>query len=64
MNYKQIKLRPNRRYKGFDYRRALELEMSGKEWHQHAKVDTFRVAPDKDNRDAVGNQNEIWDARR
>jgi hypothetical protein len=47
-------------FKGYDYTRNLELQMTGKEWHQHAKVDYFRIAPDRDNRDATGNHNEVW----
>jgi hypothetical protein len=34
--------------------------MTGKEWHQHAKVEFFRIASDRDNRDATGNHNEVW----
>jgi len=58
--YKQIKLPLKKVFKGYDYTRNLELQMTGKEWHQHAKVDYFRVAPDRDNRDATGNHNEVW----
>ena len=57
---KQIKLPPRTKLKGFDYRKSIELQMTGKEWHRYAKADTFRVGRDRDNRDATANHCEVW----
>ena len=57
---KQIKLPPRTRLEGFDYRKGERLTMTGREWHQYAKADTFRQSRDRDNRDATANHCEVW----
>lgn len=60
MNYKQVKLPPRTKFKGFDYSKSVELEMTGKEWHQYGKTETFKLASDRDNRDATCKGLEVW----
>ena len=57
---KQIKLPPRTKFRGYDYNRSLELEMTGKEWHRYAKAELFRVSRDRDNRDPGANHCEVW----
>jgi len=58
---KSIKLPPRKRFEGFDYAKGQTLAMSGREWHEYAKVKEFRVSRDRDNRDATsGRGHEVW----
>lgn len=58
---KQIKLPPRTKFEGFDYAKGQTLTMTGREWHQYAKVDAFKVSRDRDNRDATsGRGHEVW----
>jgi hypothetical protein len=34
--------------------------MSGREWHQYAKVEEFKLSRDRDNRDATSKGFEVW----
>lgn len=58
---KQIKLPPRTKFEGFDYNKNRSFTMTGKEWHQYAKVDAFKISSDRDNRDATsGCGHEVW----
>jgi hypothetical protein len=58
---KSIKLQQRKRFEGFDYAKGQTLAMSGREWHQYAKVEEFRISRDRDNRDATsGRGHEVW----
>ncbi len=58
---KPVRLHPRKKYEGFDYSRARSFTMTGREWHQYAKVDTFKLSSDRDNRDATsGRGHEVW----
>lgn len=55
------KLQPRKKFEGYDYNKNCHLEMTGKEWHRYAKVETFKVSRDRDNRDATsGRGHEVW----
>jgi hypothetical protein len=58
---KQIKLPPRTRFEGYDYNKGRAFTMTGKEWHQYAAVETFKVSRDQDNREATsGRGHEVW----
>ena len=63
MKQKYITLPPRRTFKGFDYSKATVVEMKGKEWHQYAKADQFKISRDRDNRDATARGYEVWDVK-
>jgi hypothetical protein len=46
------------KYYGWDYKRNRELRMTGKEWHQYAKLETFSHQRGSDA--VTGNSCEIW----
>ena len=51
-------LPPRTKFYGYDYRKNVELRMTGKEWHAYAKRDTFKTERGSDA--AWGNWCEIW----
>lgn len=53
---KQFKLPPRTKFYGLDHRKCLQYRMTGKEWHQYARRETFNKGADY----AWGNQCEIW----
>ena len=58
MNTKTIKLRPRKKYWGWCYRQCRRLHMTGKAWHEYAKLDTFKTDHGADS--AWGNKCEVW----
>lgn len=57
-HYKTIKLPPRRKMYGRDYEKRQQLCMTGKEWHQYAKRDSFKTERGSDS--AWGNSVEVY----
>lgn len=59
---KAIKLPPRTKLYGYDYNKNQMLQMTGKEWHQYCKRETFKHPYDKDSRDTAwsGTGVEVW----
>jgi hypothetical protein len=59
---KPIKLPPRTKLYGYDYNKNQMLQMTGKEWHQYCKRETFKHPYDKDSRDTAwsGTGVEVW----
>jgi hypothetical protein len=55
---KLIKLPPRTKFYGFDYTKNLQFRMTGKEWHEYARRETFKVEHGGDT--AFGNKCEIY----
>ena len=53
-----IKLPPRTKYWGYDYKKDIQLRMTGKEWHEYAKRETFKTERGSDS--AWGTGMEIW----
>jgi hypothetical protein len=51
-------LPPRTKFFGWDYNKAIQLRMTGKEWHQYAKLELFNHERGGDS--AWGNGCEIW----
>jgi hypothetical protein len=47
---------------GYDYNKNQTLHMTGKEWHQYCKRETFKHPQDRDARDTAwsGTGVEVW----
>ena len=52
------KLPPRTKFWGFDYKKAEQLRMTGKEWHEYAKRETFKTERGSDS--AWGSGMEVW----
>lgn len=55
---KNIKLPSRKKFRGWDYIKWIELRMTGKEWHEYAKRDTFKTEYGADA--AWGGKCEVW----
>jgi hypothetical protein len=55
---KTIRLPPRTKFYGWDYTKDAQLRMTGKEWHQYAKLEEFKTERGSDS--AWGNKCEIW----
>lgn len=58
MTIKLIILPPRTKFYGYDYKKNLQFRMTGKEWHQYARRDKFKVEHGGDT--AFGNACEIY----
>jgi hypothetical protein len=55
---KNIKLPPRTKFRGWDYNKWTELRMTGREWHEYAKRETFKTERGADA--AWGGRCEVW----
>ena len=55
---KHVTLPPRKKLFGFDYNKAVQLCMTGKEWHQYAKAEQFKT--ENGNDAAWKNGCEVW----
>lgn len=55
---KTIKLPPRTKLYGWDYKKDIQLRMTGREWHDYAKRDEFKTERGGDS--AWGSHMEIW----
>ena len=55
---KNIKLPPRTKFRGWDYNKQTELRMTGREWHEYAKRETFKTERGADA--AWGGRCEVW----
>lgn len=55
---KMMRLPPRKKLFGFDYHKAQQLRMTGKEWHEYAKVDEFKTERGSDS--AWSGYFEVW----
>jgi hypothetical protein len=53
-----MKLSPRKKFYGWDYNKNRQFRMTGKEWHQYAKLHEFNTERGSDA--AWGNGCEIW----
>ena len=60
MQYKLTTLPPRTKFFGWDYNKAKQFRMTGREWHEYAKRETFKTERGGDS--AWGSGMEIyWD---
>ena len=57
--YRQEKLPARKKLWGWDYNKEAQLSMTGREWHEYAKRDTFKVERGTDTAYS-GNGVEVW----
>jgi len=57
--YKLDKLPPRTKLYGWDYKKAKEFHMTGREWMQYARVDAFKFERGNDGAYS-GNGIEVW----
>jgi len=55
---KQMTLPPRTKLWGYDYKKNLQLRMTGKEWHAYAKRQEFKTEHGSDS--AWGGGVEVW----
>lgn len=55
---KAMTLPPRTKLWGWDYNKEKQFRMTGKEWHQHAKCETFKTERGSDS--AWRNGCEVW----
>jgi hypothetical protein len=53
-----MRLPPRTKFYGWDYKKDEQLRMTGREWHEYAKREEFKVERGGDS--ARGNHMEIW----
>jgi len=58
MNKSSTTLKPKTKYFGWDYRKNVQLRMTGKEWHIYTKRERFNY--ERGNDAVTGNACEIW----
>lgn len=58
MTRSSVTLPPRTKFFGWDYNKNVQMRMTGKEWHQYAKRETFKSERASDS--AWGNGCEIW----
>lgn len=58
MSEGKIVLSPRKKYFGWCYRTSQQLRMTGREWHEYARVEEFKTAHGADS--AWRNKCEVW----
>lgn len=57
--YKREKLSPRKKLWGWDYNKAAQFCMTGKEWHEYVRRDAFKIERGGDTAYS-GNGVEVW----